>query len=604
MKKRAFYLISFLLFFALYFNCAVDLEKTGALLEVSPGLIRFTAKDTLAVVTVKNMGNEVLNWNVQSAPEWLIFSRQNSEVEPGVADTFSVKYEKSLLNTIEELRENIVLGSNVNSASIAVIFQSEQPNLQTSVSKLEFGLNDEPQSLVISNSRNGFLDWKATVSVDWFSVSIDTGHTSPDAPDTMFVTVHKEKLPGPGEYPGMIQISSDANGPTFGTKISAKINVSFYYLGVETQNLRDGSKLVFPLLSYQGAPVPVAAEFFIKPVGQKKTCKWELVAGQLPAEIQFDEAASGGAMSAHFTGSVSQNLSTALTLRVTDGLNSSIELPVELVTRNVEVNAPQMAAIPAGSFTMGDSWGDGLGVERPAHSVTLDAFQLGIYEVTNEDFYKFVLARGYQTKEYWLITDGSASEDAGWNEIQGNNLSQPRFWNNRETPWDTCTASIQPNSPVVGISWYEACAYCRWMSQLSGKAFRLPAEAQWERVARGAGTGTKYPWGDDWNAALANWDENGAQDGHLSTAPVGIFENGKSTAGCYDLAGNAWEWCSDWYAAYQSSPLNEPQGPATGSARVVKGGSWKSIPRSLRTVSRTKLAPESASRSVGFRLGL
>lgn len=602
MKKSAIFLFEIFLLLFLIANCSVDLEKTGALLEVAPTSLRFTEKDTSFMITVKNMGNEDLSWQIQSAPDWLISTKTSGEMTAGVSDTFTVTFNKSLLDTVVELRDNIVFASNVNSEIISVVLQSEQPNLKVSTSKLEYGLEHLVQKFAVENSRNGYLDWKATTSVDWITVSPDTGHTGADQLDSVTVTILRDHLSEPGEYTGAVQITSDANGPLFTTKISAKIDVKFYWLGVNTETLRNQQFLLFPVLTYQGTSTPIPSEFFIKPIGQKNSCEWEIISGSLPAGIEFSQEKVDGGNAARFAGTGESNLAAEIRLRLTDALNSSIELPVTLTTREIIVNAPEMISVSAGSFTMGDSWGDGLSVERPAHSVSLSAFEIGKFEVTNAEFYQFVLARGYGTRDYWLISNGSQEPEAGWNEIQNNNYFQPRFWSTSDSPWDTSRVSSQPNAPVVGISWYEALAYCQWLSAVTGQHFTLPTEAQWEFAARGAGEGTKYPWGNNWNDTAANWDDDGADDGYAYTAPVGSFEKGVSGTGCYDLAGNVWEWCLDWYALYEATTVNNPAGPLSGSKRVVRGGSWKSINRSLRVVARTKLSPGAANANVGFRI--
>ena len=604
MKNKILVLTCIVFSYLLFFQCSTKLEKTGALLEVSPNQIRFTQTDSVTVVTVKNMGNEDLSWKIQSSPDWLIYTQQEGDLTPGTSDTFSVKYERSLLDTIVEYRENIVLFSNANSVTIPVIFQSEQPNLKVSKTSLEYGLNGTVQKIAISNSRTGFLDWKATVSVDWISVSPDTGHTGADLPDSMTITIAPDLLSEPGEYLGSIKIFSDANGPTFFTTVSKEIKVTFFNLGVNASSLRDGQKLIFPMLNYNGNTILLETEYYVQPVGQKKSCSWELISGSLPSAIQFSVEKYNGSNSAKFSGTVDMVVSSDLVLRLTDALNSTVDFPVTVISRNIEIIDPPVVSVTAGSFTMGDSWGDGLSVETPVHDVTLSAFQLGKHEVTNEEFYKFVLAGGYKNKDYWLIIDGSDNAEAGWNEIINNNYNQPRCWSSSDTPWDTCSASNLSNSPVVGINWYEAYAYCRWLSQITGISYRLPTEAQWERAARGAAIGTKYPWGNEWQESYANWDDNGEKDGFTNAAPVGSFENGKSVEGCYDLAGNVWEWCQDWYAPYESGSFLDPTGATSGDSRVVRSGSWKSVSRSLRTVSRTKLEPKSANTNIGFRLAL
>ena len=114
--------------------------------------------------------------------------------------------------------------------------------------------------------------------------------------------------------------------------------------------------------------------------------------------------------------------------------------------------------------------------------------------------------------------------------------SQPAYWD--DTRFDG------PNQPVVGVTWYEALAYCRWLTDTmnDGYEYRLPTEAQWERAARGP-HGWRYPWGDDWIESRANSEELNLE----RTTPVGIFPDGASSEGVLDLSGNVWEWCNDWY---------------------------------------------------------
>jgi len=604
MKNKIFYLIIIIVSILIYFQCSTKLEKTGALLELSPTEIRFTKDDSTKVITVSNMGNEDLSWKIQSTPDWLIYTKQEGNLTAGTKDTFAVKYERSLLDSIVEYREEILISSNENSATIQVIFQSEQPNLKVSKTSLEYGLNDTQQKIAISNSRNGFLDWKATPTVAWITVSPDTGHTGTDTPDSMTITIEPTQLPEPGEYLGSVKITSDANGPVFFTTISKEVKVTFFNLGVDYSSLRDDQKLIFPILQYNANAILLESEYYIQPIGGKKNCNWELISGTVPSGIQFSAEKYNGVYSAKFSGTAEMSISSDLTLRLTDALNSSVDLPVTINSKNIEIDEPEMAPIAGGAFTMGDSWGDGLSVELPVHDVTLSGFQMGKYEVSNEEYYKFVLAGGYSNKDFWLITDGSESEEAGWNEITNNNYYQPRFWSNSDTPWDTCSASNQATSPVVGLSWYEAYAYCNWLSQITGTSYNLPTEAQWERAARGAGVGRKYPWGNDWQETYANWDDNGEKDGFVYASPVASFENGKSIEGCYDFAGNVWEWCQDWYGDYETGTFIDPVGAVSGESRVVRGGSWKSISRSLRTVSRTKLEPKSANRNIGFRVAI
>jgi formylglycine-generating enzyme required for sulfatase activity len=235
--------------------------------------------------------------------------------------------------------------------------------------------------------------------------------------------------------------------------------------------------------------------------------------------------------------------------------------------------------IPAGGFLMGAQKKGPAALnydpaadddEDPAHVVFLDAYQIGRYPVTVQEFARFVEDQGY-TEELWWAAGGFGKE------------RQPEEWD---------VQVLHPNRPVVGVSWYEAAAYCTWAS------LRLPTEAQWERAARGT-TGTMYPWGNEApNATHANYD------GQVRRAtPVGLYPSGATPEGVEDLAGNVWEWVADWYGEdyYRESPTKNPPGPASGYLRVVRGGSWDVPARTLRAANRYGEGPALRYHVVGFR---
>jgi formylglycine-generating enzyme required for sulfatase activity len=239
-----------------------------------------------------------------------------------------------------------------------------------------------------------------------------------------------------------------------------------------------------------------------------------------------------------------------------------------------------MVHVEAGEFTMGS---DELEREQPIHRVYLDEFMIGKYPVTNEEFKSFIENNGYQNEEFW--------PHEGWQWRERENISEPRYWHDRK--WNGL------NFPVVGVSWYEAASYANWLSKVTGKPYRLPTEAEWEKAARGT-DGRKYPWGNE-------FDKNSCNSGESElnrTSPVGIFPKGKSPYGCFDMIGNVWEWCADWYDVkyYPKSPGMNPQGPSSGSLRMSRGGSWFDVAQFCSCAVRHSVLPAVHSDNLGFRL--
>jgi len=199
--------------------------------------------------------------------------------------------------------------------------------------------------------------------------------------------------------------------------------------------------------------------------------------------------------------------------------------------------------------------------ETPLHKVYLEGYWMGKYEVT------------------------FAQYDRYCNDIK------------KEKPGDEGWG--RENRPVINVSWDDAAAYCEWLSQKTGLRFNLPTEAQWEKAARGNDQ-RKYPWGSrGLDKDLANFSSNVGK-----TAPVGSYPAGASPYGLLDMAGNVWEWCSDWFETgyYKNSPLKNPAGPDSGSGPVIRGGSWYSDDRNLRCAYRYDYGPSDRSDVLGFRL--
>ena len=181
--------------------------------------------------------------------------------------------------------------------------------------------------------------------------------------------------------------------------------------------------------------------------------------------------------------------------------------------------------------------------------------------------------------------------EQGWWWREKNEISEPEYWHDRK--WNA------PNTPVVGISWFEAEAYANWLSERTGYQYRMPTEAEWEKAARGT-DGFKYPWGENFDKNSCNTFESGLH----RTSPVGIFPKDKSPYACFDMAGNVWEWCSDWYDDnyYANCPDRNPRGPSGGANRVIRGGSWGSLAGGGTFASRNHLDTRLRGGNLGFRI--
>ncbi len=322
---------------------------------------------------------------------------------------------------------------------------------------------------------------------------------------------------------------------------------------------------------------------------------------------------------------------------------------------------PSLIPIPAGSFLMGTSGEEAAQLkaqdaeaypdEQPQHPVSVSEFDIGKYPVTNAEFSAFFDAKGYEQERFWSddgkrwLRGEEGEPDLSWlptDELKKawkdwlarrpkEKRGQPFFWDDAQ--WNA------PNLPVVGVTWYEAEAYCKWLSEVTGQKFRLPTEAEWEKATRwkpppqpstsaksaeqaaaqsalagegvlpspvgavptgeGLGMGVHYlwPWGDTWDKDKCNSSESGFG----ATTPVGMYPNGAhwvemqhaaSLQGVLDMVGNVWEWCADRYDDHfyeqcaQLGEVRDPTGPESGTLRVLRGGSWFDQQRFCRAAVR------------------
>jgi formylglycine-generating enzyme required for sulfatase activity len=283
---------------------------------------------------------------------------------------------------------------------------------------------------------------------------------------------------------------------------------------------------------------------------------------------------------------------------------------------SVRSHAVEQVSVPAQEFAMGDAHGDGARPdgETPVHRVRLAAFDIDATSVTVADFAAFVVATGYVTdaerfgySAVFHLHLSPADEDA----VVGQPPQTPWWLGVRGADWrhpdgPSSSTAGREDHPVTQVSWHDAQAYCGWAGR------RLPTEAEWECAARGGRPGERYPWGDElpqdvWPANIFQGTfptEDSAEDGWSGTAPVRAFA--PHGYGLFQMVGNVWEWCADWFAAdwYSRSPREAPTGPETGVTRVIRGGSFlchDSYCNRYRNAARSANTPDSSTSNTGFR---
>ncbi len=302
---------------------------------------------------------------------------------------------------------------------------------------------------------------------------------------------------------------------------------------------------------------------------------------------------------------------------------------------------PSLVSIPGGTYPIGSDEGH-YEDESPAHTVNLVPFQIGQFPVTNAEWALFMQAGGYEDERWWETAavkawrrgEGTAEGPKQTlrefreyvqadleaycrrSDVTSVNIefakavikmsdkdferqldewypsgrqAQPAFWND--------DAFNKPAQPVVGISWYEARAYCAWLSAQAGLPFRLPTEAEWEAVARGA-KGRCYAYGDDYDAAHCNMFET-----HIRrTTPIGVFPGGGTPEGVVDLTGNTWDWTSSLYRFYPYNPLDGREDVEVDDRRVVRGGAWLDPAINARAAFRAHAHPDPRNSNLGARV--
>ncbi|MFZ4428694.1 MAG: SUMF1/EgtB/PvdO family nonheme iron enzyme, partial [Saprospiraceae bacterium] len=245
-----------------------------------------------------------------------------------------------------------------------------------------------------------------------------------------------------------------------------------------------------------------------------------------------------------------------------------------------------MVQVIGGIFQMGSN--DGESDEQPVHAVTVSNFFISKYEVTVKQFKEFADASGYKT---------DAEKDGGSYLWNGKEWEKKSGINWRHDASGILRPASDYNHPVIHVSWNDAVEYCKWLSNKTGKTYRLPTEAEWEYAARGGSSSRGFNYaGSNSLAEVAWYSENSGNKTH----PVG--QKKANELGLYDMSGNVWEWCADWKGSYSSGAQTNPKGPSSGTSRVLRGGSWGDNAGHCRSADRDACDPGIRYSYIGFRL--
>jgi len=320
-------------------------------------------------------------------------------------------------------------------------------------------------------------------------------------------------------------------------------------------------------------------------------------------------------------------------LSVYDGNNLRM-MATQWLTEGIPDPPPTMVYIPGGEFEMGDHFDpEGSDDELPVHAVLLDAFFMSRFEITNQQYCDYLnSAYPAQLKVVSGVVYASSDDPCDYPYCDTTTSSSYTriTWNGSSFG----VVSDKEDHPVVVVSWYGSVAYCNWRSSEGGyeacynlstwdcdfskKGYRLPTEAEYEYAGRGGLAGAKYPWGNESvDGSKANyWNSGDSYEtgDYPWTTPVGYYDGSQIPAGSdmangyglYDMAGNVWEWCNDWYDwdYYDTSPFDNPTGPVSGSYRVLRGGGWGSSANNCRVANRSDDDPDFRDHGFGFRIVL
>ncbi|TEU11372.1 MAG: hypothetical protein E3J25_08125 [Anaerolineales bacterium] len=548
-----------------------SLGATSAVIDITPKRLDLPTVGVgetgqPVTLTITNTGRGYLFGSVVCRVPWLKITPEWFGCTAGECSTITVKPDLSGLPAGRiQSPDSVQIRSIGGDQDLAVRVDILPSVLQIDVSTLDFGAVGQGETaqttLTLRNSGRGYLIGRVCCRVPWLTASPERFKVPAGDSVQVVVNADSQALP-PGDA-------------THAWALVVESNSGHIVLGVHMRVLP-------PHLKVAPAQVDLGTVDLAQPGAGKNT---ELTVSNVGPGVLAGAVMAGAdwltvepaafrcrAGEAQLVRLSTAKLMTGDHRQVVHVVSNAGTAEVPVLLRVHFSLEPEMVRIPAGEFLRGSKERDkrASASEKPQGRIYLSEYWIGKYPVTNAQYAIFVEASGRRLPEHW----------EGGRPPEG-----------------------KEDYPVVNVSWWDALAYCRWLAEVTGKPYRLPSEAQWEKAARGT-DGRTYPWGNRWDSQRCNTREVGKG----GTTPVGAYSPaGDSPYGCADMAGNVLEWATDWYREDYytcSSASQNPYGPASGAVKVLRGGSWSANRWGARCASRYNGNRTATSAKAGFRCAL
>ena len=520
----------------------VEVTQVGANLEISldTNNLEFMASEDSK--TFKITTNT--SWMVASDQTWCSVSPESGKND----GTVTVKVTENA--SISERTAIITIKSDVGDQTVKVIQKGAAAVLTLSVNVIDFTSGNGSQTFMISSNTS----WTVASDQAWCSMNPSSGNN--DATITVSVSENNST----SERTATITVKSEAGEKTVKVKQS----------GVAATLTLDASSLEF------------AAGSGSKMFRINSNTAWAVSSNQSWCSVNPTSGNGDGSV----TVSVDENTSTSSRTATITIESATITRTLAVTQSGVEPPASQdrtftvggvqfkMIYVEGGTFTMGatsEQGDDAYNSEKPTHTVTLSSFSIGETEVT---------------QALWQAVMGQkpTSDGSQWSSTYGLGAKYPAYY----------------------VSWNDCQDFISKLNAITGENFRLPTEAEWEYAARGGNKSRGYKYAGSNNIGNVAWyyDNSGALGSNANYGAHSVATKQANELGLYDMSGNVWEWCSDWYGDYSSSSLTNPTGLSSGSYRVIRGGGWGSYAGGCRVSERGNYVPTSRSNTQGLRLAL